>query len=117
MEICKSLGGHLVTVESAAENKFLFENFAEDRLCWLGGAHEGGKWRWITGESINFSKWAMRKPPESSDPPRYPLFGSMLSRQTENNRFIYSLKDNWSIEKDAGGFLFQRVVYPLCEWE
>ena len=47
---CESLGGHLASVSSDAENAFMHGNFGRDRVCWLGASDETeeGKWQWVT---------------------------------------------------------------------
>lgn len=73
-------GGHLATVQSAAENEFVFQLVNADRYWkdfgestanwgpWLGGRQEisapepAGGWNWVTGESLSFTKWIGGEP-------------------------------------------------------
>ena len=85
--LCEERGGHLATVSDEGENAFLYEMFATDRLCWLGGsdAETEGEWRWITGEPFDYSNWSKGQPNgEKKDAPRedYLNFGRFDGRPT-----------------------------------
>lgn len=60
LEICKSMGGHLVTLTSGPEASYVESTFLRpnDKAAWIGGsdAAEEGKWVWVTGEPWHF--WA-----------------------------------------------------------
>lgn len=68
-----SLGAHLATVTSAAENGFVNSVRAASGLDrpWLGGFQDlsapdysepAGGWRWVTGEPWSFTAWAGGEP-------------------------------------------------------
>lgn len=68
-----SLGAHLATVTSAAENAFVNSVRAASGLDrpWLGGFQDlaapdhsepAGGWRWVTGEPWSFTAWAGGEP-------------------------------------------------------
>lgn len=67
----EELGGHLATLTSAAENKFIVDNFFPEafggltqEFYWLGAeqpdldspAADG--WEWVTGEPFSFTNWS-----------------------------------------------------------
>lgn len=67
-------GGHLATINSAAENQFLFDNFGgiAVQLKWLGASQSfaatsfGEGWSWVVpGEPFSFTNW--NSPPEPND--------------------------------------------------
>lgn len=64
-EFCENLGGHLVTVTSAGEQAFL-ESLLPDpctkRQYWLGASLENGAWRWVTGETFEYTNWDINRP-------------------------------------------------------
>lgn len=53
---CINMGGHLVTVTSAAENTFIFNLWPSG---WIGLTDElvEGQWKWVTGESYSYTSW------------------------------------------------------------
>lgn len=65
-KICEELGGHLVTISDLAENTWVRQRLdqAKVSLAWLGlsDEQEEGKFRWITGEPLNFTCWQDKQP-------------------------------------------------------
>lgn len=68
----QSLGGHLVTIRSQAENDWLKSNFTQNNL-WIGlyqlpGSSEpGGGWVWISGDSSSYRNWFSLEPNNAGD--------------------------------------------------
>jgi hypothetical protein len=66
--IAVSLGGHLVTINDAAENTWVFTNFSTfgggDRALWTGLTDQEteGDWRWISGDLASYRNWAPGEP-------------------------------------------------------
>jgi tetratricopeptide (TPR) repeat protein len=63
-KFCESLGGHLVTVASDDEWRWLLDAFPDHTGMWLGGYldKQAGKWKWVTGEQWNFTDWSTNQP-------------------------------------------------------
>jgi uncharacterized repeat protein (TIGR02543 family) len=61
--VSEHLGGHLVTITSAAENSFV-KGLIGDAACWLGATDKDseGTWKWVTGESFSYSNWNSDNP-------------------------------------------------------
>ena len=63
-----SMGGHLVTVNDAAENDWLlstFSNFGgQPRALWIGlnDAAEEGAFTWSSGEPVSYTHWEVGQP-------------------------------------------------------
>ena len=63
-----SMGGHLVTVNDAAENDWLlstFSNFGgQARALWIGlnDAAEEGAFTWSSGEPVSYTHWEVGQP-------------------------------------------------------
>jgi len=77
--VARQLGGYLAVVSSAAENQFLFDNFAWNPDLyrngwwgpWLGGrqstsqldySEPGGGWTWANGETWAYTNWQPGEP-------------------------------------------------------
>lgn len=62
-----SLGGHLVTINNAAENAWLKANFLDPNPGinpWIGlqDLDNNGSWEWISGEPVTYLNWAPGEP-------------------------------------------------------
>ncbi len=75
-----SVGGHLVTINDAAEEAWLLSQFGNYPLwnpLWIGfyqptGSQEpGGGWTWISGETVTYTNWAASEPSNSGDGEAY----------------------------------------------
>ncbi len=63
----RTLGGHLVTFNDAAENAWVRSNFLAPNPAlnpWMGlqDADNNGTWEWISGESVTYTNWAPGEP-------------------------------------------------------
>ncbi|WP_158305415.1 RHS repeat-associated core domain-containing protein [Opitutus terrae] len=61
----KSRGGHLVAINSQAEQDFLLRNFGAEPSYWIGlsdQAAEGDWSRWSNGEPATYGNWASGEP-------------------------------------------------------
>lgn len=67
----ESMGGHLVTITSKAENEWIYATFgsklnkdARSSSVWTGGSAEssGQPYRWVTGEPFSFTDWRKGEP-------------------------------------------------------
>jgi len=65
-QACIDMGGHLVTITSAAENNFVFNTWPSG---WIGFNDEAveGQWRWVTGESVVYTNWNGGEPNNSGN--------------------------------------------------
>ena len=69
---CEQQGGHLVTIDSLGEQKFIYDllnNTNSRKNLWLGAldAYSEGTWNWITGDAIRYSNWADGEPNNNND--------------------------------------------------
>lgn len=118
---CESRGGHLATVASAEENKFIYRKFAKDHVCWLGGTDEieEGTWRWVTGEPFAYHNWFSNEPSnfshEEHSDEDYLVLGN--ARFPNGADYHYAFGSQWNDHAGHGRFFGNDIAYPLCEWE
>jgi hypothetical protein len=61
------LGGHLVTINDAPENAWVYDTFTDSeenqRGLWIGLYEPTeGAWAWISGDTTSYNKWALGEP-------------------------------------------------------
>lgn len=95
---CENAGGHMVTINSAGEQKFIadmiYKYYGEkNRLagCWLGGYIEK-EWNWVTGEIFNYTNWNQGEP-------------------SGGEKYLIMNRDGRWNDGDYGVFLV------ICEWD
>ena len=100
-DYCALQGGHLVTIQDTAENKYIF--LLTSGNTWLGATDEikDGTWVWVTGEPGKYTNWNEGEPNNS---PPYP-YEDFLEFATGSTRLI-----RWN---DSG----DRPMFFVCEWE
>jgi len=105
-EYCEGRGGHLATITSAAEQRFIRENLldgTEDfEYCWLGGYTKDSldDFEWITGEPFEYTNWRHGEPNFS--------YEKCLHVYNTNDPDYFGLWNN------TGASLKQ---YFICEWD
>jgi hypothetical protein len=69
-------GGHLVTINDAFENAWVFDKFAQDGNVWIGlfqdldapdYSEPDGGWIWPTGEIVWYTNWIAGEPNDNGD--------------------------------------------------
>jgi alpha-tubulin suppressor-like RCC1 family protein len=71
-------GGHLATITSESENSFIVQQLGPQAVSekYFGGTDQQveGAWKWVTGESWNYSKWSPGEPNDSGHIQNYTWF-------------------------------------------
>ncbi len=108
-EVCRSLGGHLVTISDAAENELVRRlfvdraDYAESGTVWLGNSNSsaGGDLEWVTGEPYTYTNWK-----HDAQNGWY----STLNRGYMDSNGQWGGIENVTIEQEP-------VLGFVCEWE
>jgi len=105
---CDSIGGHLVTITSQAEQDFITELIRNSSGTdyWIGLSDEAEMWRyeWVTGEEYGYSHWATGWPQ-----PDHSFDGA--------ERYIGTwYVEGWTDIGDWNDFLPQCGLGFICEW-
>lgn len=56
---CVSMGGHLVSITSDKEQKFVESLFGSKDNYWIGLVRDGDSWKWTDGEKFDYTHWDM----------------------------------------------------------
>ena len=120
-QIAESLGGHLATITSKAENDFVFELIDDDRYWfhsynwrgpWIGGVQPpgskepDGNWTWVTGEPFTYAPWDAQQPNNFNGTPENRIaFGNQRDRISTWNDFT----------EDFGEIVSFVVEFPRSE--
>lgn len=103
---CESLGGHLVSINTAEENAFV-AGLLRNGHYFIGGIDNGG-WHWVTGEPASFVNWSEGEP---NNLPGYGLDGQpyILMYGPTSGFVVGKWDDCWGQNGHAAGF--------ICEWD
>jgi hypothetical protein len=68
-DYCAIQDGYLATVQTAAENEFIYQLTGGNGNVWLGATDEAeeGIWFWVTGEPWTYKNWAEGEPNNASE--------------------------------------------------
>lgn len=58
----QALGGHLVTIETAAENQWIHDNLWDGFALWIGLHRVGNGFEWTSGSPAPYRNWATGEP-------------------------------------------------------
>ena len=74
----QALGGHLVTVDAAAEQAWLTANFGPMANVWIGASDAAveGTYRWADGGAVGYANWASGQPYASDSRYDYAYMGA-----------------------------------------
>ena len=107
-EYCESVGGHLVTITTKEENDAVWAYVKElgnqSVFIGLSDTEEEGTWKWVTGESLTYTKWTEGEPNAFTEAENYAEYAFNVDTG-EWNDFRYDVHS-----PDA-------VKSFVCEWE
>lgn len=101
---CENNGGHLATVTSSQEQDAIFKLLKDynNLNFYLGGSFTSGKWKWVTGEPFDYTKWASNQPDCAGREENYiGLWGDV---RTEENLYWNDFTNDY---KYMTGFIFE----------
>ena len=124
---CINMGGHLVTVTSAAENSFIFGLWPSG---WIGLTDEvtEGQWKWVTGETYSYTSWNSGEPNNAGNEDYVQFVGSGKWNDLPNVSLPYVLEFEyivtftaWALQTttttDATGrYVFSVPTNPSIEY-
>ena len=102
---CRGLGGHLVCIESAAEDRFLAQ-YARGIIFFAGATDEGheGTWTWVNGKNMVYNNWNVAAgAPDNNQGREHWL---EVDTTSADGRWWWN---------DGAGSVLPRIY--LCEWD
>lgn len=108
-EVCRTLGGHLVTITSPEEEKKVIDylNTTDLEVVWLGGNDLSvhGQYEWVTGEPMDWDNWPPGEPDNLNDLEHYMVLHKQNGVWVWNNARV-----------DTNTFFKGKMGY-IVEWE
>ena len=112
---CESLGGYLVTITSGVEQAFIekmLRNYSGKYFgFWLGAEKKFGAWQWVTGENLNYTKFANGEPNDSGN--YLQIYGRPPIEYEQYYAFGYW--DDTTPDGTNSGVLNEHAF--ICEWD
>ncbi|MBR1738861.1 MAG: S8 family serine peptidase [Ruminococcus sp.] len=119
---CEEMGGHLVSINSSAEQDLVTSLLGDKDNYWIGLERSGSGWRWMDGSSFSFTNWDYWVDAKGK---KYPQPDNMGG--SENNCRIAGRSvtyDDWYMNKggwidtngDGKGEDLSTFGY-ICEWD
>jgi len=106
---CINMGGHLVTVTTAAEYSFIFGLWPSG---WIGLTDEvtEGVWQWVTGEAYSYTSWNPGEPNNAGNEDYVQFVGGGRWNDLPNNVSLpYVLEFEYIVTTTA--WTFYKTVY------
>lgn len=124
---CENMGGYLVTMNSAAENSFVFQTWPSG---WIGFNDEAveGQWRWVTGEPVTYTNWNGGEPNNAGNEDYAQFVSGGRWNDLPNVSLPYVIEFNyivtvgpWTLDATTltnfvGDYSFLRPTNPSIEW-
>ncbi len=102
-----SLGGHLVTINDAAEHEYLWALWGRDHLLWIGlnDVKEEGSYVWVSGQPVTFLNFAADEPNNLGNSEDYvhmwSQFFDSCGRWNDNRALVDELPQRSIVELDS----------------
>lgn len=124
---CENMGGHLVTMNSAAENSFVFQTWPSG---WIGFNDEAveGQWRWVTSEPVTYTNWNGGEPNNAGNEDYAQFVTGGRWNDLPNVSLPYVIEfeyvvtvgpwtlDATTLTNFVGDYSFLRPTNPSIEW-
>lgn len=113
----ESLGGHLVTINDAAENAWATSLISNYGAVWIGLTDEAteGTWVWSNGESATYRNWASGEPSGGTEDYAELYSGGTWNDLSGSNTF-YGLIEIDGTDSDGDGMPDSIDSYPTDGW-
>ena len=114
---CNELGGHLVTITTYDEQRFINNNLlknCKNNLYWIGARAVNDSWQWVTGERFSYTNWKIDEPTDTQNENYIHMYGkspeTYISIGQWNNTYNYC-------DASANHFYATSNCGFICEWD
>ena len=130
---CEDRGGHLITITSKDEQKFvrkLVEESGTSKHYWLGATDndDEGIWEWVTGEEMEYTHWCRHQPNNNSDddPMGQDYMELQVTRGDQGDSEYMTWNDicesgvshvNGESHEEAPDYCSTKYFGYICEWD
>ncbi len=130
---CENRGGHLITITSKEEQKFvrrLVEESGTSKHYWLGANDwdDEGIWEWVTGEDMEYTHWCSHQPNNNSDddPMGQDYMELQVTRGDQGDSEYMTWNDicesgvshvNGVSHEEAPDYCSTKYFGYICEWD
>lgn len=125
---CQNMGGHLVTMNSSAENNFVFSTWPSG---WIGFTDEvvEGQWGWVTNEPVTYTNWNPGEPNNAGNEDYAQFVSGGRWNDLPNTSLPYVIEfeyivtmgpwvlDTTILTNFVGDYSFLRPTNPSIEWK
>lgn len=124
-EVCKMLGGHLITINNYNEDLFVKDLIQDSGLerYWLGGVKTDIGWEWITKEEFDYTNWYPGEPNDNASSEKYLEYykaqgwnDNMLYKHNVTGGFVCEIESDISIPLDMEAevsVLVEKSIYNV----
>ncbi len=100
----QQLGGHLVTINDAAEDQWLKQTFGQDEGFWMGLSDRAseGNFQWASGEAVTYTNWAPGEPNDWQGSQDYGRLNYGNNKQWDDDNFASNYRGLVEIKLDDG---------------
>jgi hypothetical protein len=124
---CENMGGHLVTMNSAAENNFVYTTWPSG---WIGFTDESveGTFKWVTNEPVTYTNWNIGEPNNAGNEDYAQFVTGGKWNDLPNTSLPYVIEfeyivttgpwvlDTMILTNFVGDYSFLRPSNPSIEW-
>ena len=99
----RSVGGNLVTINSAAEDNWLKQNYGTSEAFWMGlsDKDQEGTFKWASGEAVTYTNWAPGEPNDWQGTQDFGRVNFGSNRQWDDDHFYTTYRGIIEIGSNA----------------
>lgn len=117
---CENLGGHLITITSANEQKYVESllSSGKKKQYWIGASDISGNWQWVTGEKWDYTNWCAAQPDDYEKDSYYAQILKEVNKTAVASCRAYSWNDITNTNtSNKPEYFSPDFIGFICEWD